>query len=401
MRFLLPLTLLAAGCAGGDASSLARARAFVPLKGEVQQGTFSTDGKAFVGWFAPLGSEPRAFARENGKTWILWSTTDGKELARWKGDPLPGFLVPGSSDGKSWAAVLPDKSGSLRFRLLDFTTGAVGDLPGIAGTKDSPGGPPSYSADRSRLAYSVHEEKHERRTGRVYEAAAGGWRRAVEVPGEHAKISPDGTLVATVGRNPANTWQLQVRLYGVADGKLRWAAKVDSYGLAGFTPDGRYIVQSDNHDHRLFEVRTGEQRLRVSKAPGFTNETPNEVAFRDGQVTAVIRNESKAELVRWDVTEGVEVSRTVIESPFGGNDTRPFVSPLLPVILKTPSQPALGRPGAGVSSTTVAVYDPAAKEPIARATFGVSGRVVVSPDGGTLAIVGSTSLAFYSLPSPK
>jgi hypothetical protein len=235
----------------------------------------------------------------------------------------------------------------------------------------------------------------------VYEKSAAGWTRIAEVAGEKATLSPDGKFVATVGRKPDNPWKLFVRLYAVADGKERWAAPVDSYGLRGFTPDGRYVVQIDNAGHRLFDAKTGRQAVLVANGPRADSKGPGEVAYRAGWVAAVVRTGQSAELVRWDVAAGKEVSRAPIDSPYGRNRTPPFGSPWLPVVRPTQQRPAPNRPNTRRSSTAVEVYDPAAADPATRLAIGNPVAVIASPDGGTLAVVGYGSLAFHPLPATK
>lgn len=148
--------VVAAGVVVGHAdprAELARPRAAVEALGEVQNGIFSADGKAFLGWVTPVGKDP-ADVRLRPRPWTLWSVADGTPVARWAGDPLGGFDTPGSSDGTVWSAFLTEdpKSGN-RCRLLDLTTGKTTDVPGVSGPKDTCSRP-SFSADRTRLAYS-------------------------------------------------------------------------------------------------------------------------------------------------------------------------------------------------------------------------------------------------------
>ena len=395
----LVLLVAAAGC-GEPRASLSKPRATVDTRGEVQQGLFSADGRAFLGWVSPLGKDPAAEVLKP-KPWVLWSVADGKEIARWTGDPAPPFDVPGSSDGTVWPVYLsgPPKYTN-RCRLLDLTTGIAHDVPGLTGPTDSCTRP-SYSADWSRLAYSDYAEDPGRRAGRVYEKTAAGWARIAEVPGENAALSPDGTLVATVGRQADDRWKLVVRLFGVADRKERWSAAVDSYGLHGFTPDGRYVIQTDNAGHRLLDVATGKQRVLVANGPRGDAQGPAEVAYRDGWVAAVIRTGTAVELVRWDVAAGKEVSRTAIESPSGRNRTPRFGSPWLPVVRPIQTHPVPGRKGSFRETMDVDVYDPAAADPVTRLTLGDPGSVIASPDGGTLAAAGYVWLKFHPLPAAK
>jgi hypothetical protein len=187
----------------------------------------------------------------------------------------------------------------------------------------------------------------------------------------------------------------------VADGKERWAATVDSYGLRGFTADGRYVIQADNAGHRLLDAKTGKQAVLVANGPRGDSKGPDSVAYRDGWVAAVVRPGRSAELVRWDVAAGKEVSRTTIDSPVGRDHTPPFGSPRLPVVRPTQTHAASGRRDAWWSSMAVDVFDPAAADPVARFVLGDPGSVIVSPDGRTLAAVGAVSLAFHPLPATK
>jgi hypothetical protein len=393
------LIVVAAG--GADPrESLSKPRAVVATRGEVQEGVFSADGKAFLGWVTPLGKDPAA-ERLKPRPWVLWAAADGAEVARWTGDPTPGFLVPGSSDGTAWPIYLSEPPAFVtRCRLLDLTAGALRDVPGVAGPTESCTRP-SYSADRSRMAYSDYAANAGRRTGRVYERTAAGWARVAAVAGENAALSPDGTLVATVGYKPGDRSSLVARLFAVADGRERWAAGVDSYGLHGFTPDGRYVVQADNAGHRFLDVATGRQAVLVANGPRGDARGPGEVAYRAGRVAAVVRPGPSAELVRWDVAAGKEVGRTPVTSVPGRNRTPPFGSPRLAVVRSIRNHPVPGRPGASWSGTGVDVYDPAAADPVARLTLGSPGTVVASPDGGTLAAVGYSSLAFHPLPAAR
>jgi hypothetical protein len=399
MRVGWLLLFAAAGCTD-PRPNLSKPRARVDTRGEVQQGVFSTDGRAFLGWVTPLGKDPAA-ERLKPRPWVLWSAVDGKEIARWTGDPTTGFDVPGTSDGTTWPVYLsgPPKF-MVRCRLLDLTTGTAGDVPGVTGPTESCTRP-SYSADRTRLAYADFAADPDRRTGRVYEKRADGWTRIAEVPGEKAVLSPDGALVATVGKSPDDRGKLVVRLFGVADRKERWSAAADSYGLHGFTPDGRYVIQADNAGYRLFDAATGRQRALVANGPRGDSQGPGEVAYASGWVAAVVRSGKSVELVRWDLAGGQEVSRTPIESPYGRNRTPPFGSPRLPVVRAIETHPVPKRKDATWSSMAVDVYDPAAADPVARLTLGDPGTVIASPDGGTLAAIGHASLAFHPLPGDK
>lgn len=397
-RWLL-LCLVAAGCTDPRAG-LSKARVRVDTRGEVQQGVFSVDGEAFLGWVTPVGKDPAA-ERPKPRPWVLWSTVDGKEIARWIGDPTPGFDIPGTADGTTWPVYLSGRPKfTIRCRLLDLTTGTAGDVPGVSGPTESCSGP-SYSADRNRLAYADFATDPARSTGRVYEKRANEWTRIAEVPGEKAALSPDGALVATVGKSPNGRGKMVVRLFGVADRKERWSAVVDSYGLRGFTPDGRYLIQADNAGHRLLDATTGTQRVLIANGSTGDSRGPGEVAYRDGWAAAVIRSDKSAELVRWDVAAGKEVSRTPIESPYGRNRTPAFGSPRLPVVRGIETHPVPKRKDATWSSMAVDVYDPAAADPVARLTLGDPGTVIASPDGGTLAAIGYVSLAFHPLPGAK
>lgn len=179
------------------------------------------------------------------------------------------------------------------------------------------------------------------------------------------------------------------------------SAKVDSYGLHGFTPDGRYVAQADNAGHRFLDASTGRQAVLVANSPRADARGPGEVAYRDGRVGAVVRPGPSAELVRWDVASGRELGRTPVASVPGRNRTPPFGSPRLSVVRSIRSHPVPGRPGASWASMGVDVYDPAAADPVARLTFGRPGTVIASPDGGTLAAVGYASLAFHPLPAAR
>ena len=396
--------VVAAGVVVGHAdprAELARPRAAVEALGEVQNGIFSADGKAFLGWVAPVGKDP-ADVRLRPRPWTLWSVADGTPVATWAGDPIGGFDTPGSSDGTVWSAFLTEdpKAGN-RCRLLDLTTGKTTDVPGVPGPTDTCSRP-SFSADRTRLAYSDYGTA---RTGRVYEKRAGGWAEVAAVPGENAALSPDGKLVATVawadGGRGEGRKTLAVRVFAVADGKQRWAAAVDSYGLVGFTPDGRYVIQSDNAGHRLLDAATGTQAALVANGPRGDAQGPREVAYRAGWVAAVVRGESKVELVRWDLAAGKEASRTAVESPFGRNRTPPFGSPRLAVVRAVEDHPVPERRNTFWSSMTVDVYDPAAAEPVTRVRLASAHSVIASPDGETLAAPGSRMLMFYPLPANK
>lgn len=393
------LIVVVAGCAN-PLHNLSRPRSVVNTRGEVQQGIFSADGKAFLGWVTPIGKDS-AVERHKSKPWVLWSVADGTEIVRWTGNPTPRFDVPGSSDGTVWPTYLsePPKF-QVRCRLLDLTTGTTHDVPGMTGPTDSCSRP-SYSADRTRLAYADFAEDIRRSTGRVYEKTAAAWTRVAQVPGEKAVLSPDGTLVATVGYKPDVRWTLFVRLFAVADGKERWSAAVESCGLHGFTPDGRYVIQNDNAGHRLFDATTGKQMVLVANGPRGDSNGPSEVAYRDGWVVAVIRSGQSVELARWDVAAGKEVSRTRIASPYLRNATPPFGAPRLPVVRPSQTDPIPGWQGASRSSMAIDVYDPAAADPVARRVLGDQGTVIASPDGGTLAVVGPTWLAFSPLPRTK
>ena len=394
----LVVVAAAAGCTKpGEIPSKPRAK--VDTRGEVQQGVFSADGQAFIGWVTPIGKDSAA-ERLKPKLWVLWSVADGKEIARWTGDPALGFDIPGPSDG--WPVYLsgPPKY-TTRCQLLDLTTGTARDVPGVPGPTESCTRP-SYSADRKRLAYSDYAQDPGRRTGRVYEKGVDGWTRIAEVPGENAVLSPDGKLVAVVGHKKAGEpWALVVRVFGVADRKEKWSAAVDSYGLHGFTPDGRYVIQTDNAGHRLLDAATGKQQVLVANSPRADSQGPSEVVYRDGWVAAVVRWGKSVELVRWDVAAGKEVSRTAIESPSGHNRTPRFGSPRLLVVRPIQTQPVAGRKNAFRSTMDVDVYDPGAADPAARLTLGHSGMVIASPDGGTLASVEYASLSFHPLPGAK
>ncbi|WP_439624853.1 hypothetical protein [Gemmata sp.] len=318
-------------------------------------------------------------------------------MARWTGHPLSDFSVPGTSDGTVWAAQLAGnlKLGS-RWLFLDLTTGEVSEVPGITDPKD-PCSPPNFTSDRTRLAHSDYRPE---RTGRVYEKKAAGWVKIAEVPGEKACLSPDGKLVATIAW-PKGAKGVVVRVYSVAEGKELWSAPVDSYGLHGFTPDGRYVVQIDNAGHRLLDAATGKQAALVTNGPRRNSQGPLEVAYRAGWVAALVRGDAKAELVRWDLAKGVEASRTAVESPSGRNNTPPFGSPRLVVVGAHETHKVPDRPNVTWSSLTVDVFDPASADPVGRLRVANADSLVASPDGETLAAHEWGGLAFYGLPKLK
>lgn len=387
---------IAAGCAAPQELPLDRPLARIEARGGVQAGVFSADGKAFLGWVAPAGKDPSTLGIDP-KPWALWSVTDGKPIARWTGNPISGFDAPGTSDGTVWSTHLnEDPKFGGRCRLLDLTTGKTSDIPGVTGPKNSCTHP-SFSAGRTRLAYSDYATD---RTGYVFEKNAGGWSKIAEVPGEHACLSPDGKFVATVSW-PKGQRGLAVRLFTVADGKEQWSAAVDSYGLRGFTPDGRYVIQIDNAGHRLLDAATGKQAALVANGPRGDSQGPREVAYSAGWVAAVVRSDSKVELVRWDLAKGTEASRTSVESPAGRNNTPPFSSPRLAVVRALETHPVPDRPNVTWSSMKVDVFDPVEAGPVAQLRLSSANSVIASPGGETLAALEYGGVAFYALPVTK
>lgn len=299
MRIVWPVLIVFAGGCADSRTDQSKPRISVNVQGEVDQFIFSADGKAFLTSVLP-SKEALSAERQKPRPWVLWSVSDGKEIARWIGAPITGFNDPGMSDGTAWPVDLFDPpTRTSRYRLLDLTTSTLSDIPGTAETKENCFRP-SYSADRSRLAYSTNNKDPKRDAGRVYEKTPSRWNHIADVPGKNVILSPDGKLVATIAEitdNKDPRWSLAVRLITVADGKEQWTSKVDSYGLHGFTPDGRYIIQADNTGHRFFDVTTGQQALLVSTGGRRARNCPDEVAYRNGWVMAVLRTDEKVELV--------------------------------------------------------------------------------------------------------
>ena len=297
------------------------------------------------------------------------------------------LLLPGAADGGEWLTHENQPPVFVsKYRFLDLRTGARTDPPGVADPKKTCT-PPSFSADRSRLAYSDYEDP---RRGHVYERAAGGWRELAAVPGENARLSPDGKSVATVGwAGGERASHLEVGLYTVPDGKKRWAARVDSYGLRGFTPDGRFVVQDDNAGRRLLDAATGRPTLALKTG---------RVAYHAGHVLALDPGGAAQPLTRWDAATGQELSRVGLAQTAADRDrTPPFGSPRLAVV-RAWDRPASPADPARASVLGVTVRDPA--RPDWKAEFELTGaaEVLLLPDGKTLAAVESDGVSFYRLP---
>ena len=353
-------------------------------------------GKRYSGGWCPA-ARIRPKSPEKPRTYVLWDVDTGREVARRELDVIDQLLLPGTADGKQWLTheSQPPVFFS-KYRFVDLTTGTRTDIPGVADPKKSCT-PPSFSTDGTRLAYSDYEEAG--RSGHVYEKAGDGWKPLGKVPGENAKLSPDGKRMATVGwASPERRW-LEVALFDVADGKRRWSAKVDSYGLAGFTPDGKYVLQNDNAGLRLLDAASGEQKVLVRHDDRERTET----AYHDGYVLAVDRAKTPHEVVRWEAAAGKEVSRTPLtaEYPRSRNRTPSFGSPRFVVLRGSVTRPIPGRPGVTDSVLLADILDPA--RPDWRAGYEIPGanELVLSPDGRTLAVVGYAGVRFFTIPEVK
>ncbi|VTS00413.1 WD40 repeat domain-containing protein [Tuwongella immobilis] len=392
------LSLSLTGC-DDPSSLLSKPKATILTNGSVEDPLFAVDGKAFAGWISPIGNDPAA-AKGNLK-WKLWSIEDGKEIGSWTSPMDRSTLIAGTGDGQTWSVSVPEPKTFIQiYRFLDFTTGQLSDIPGTNKSLRS-WTHPVFSADRRRLAYSDTQSDSSKRQGWVHEKTETGWEKRISVPGESAVLSPDGKSVATVcWPTEMRNFRLQLRLFDTSTGQERWTSQVDSYVLHGFTPDGKYLIQNDNAGYRIFDTKTGKQQLLVSKSPRHDTRSKFPVVYHGGFVLAVVGFPGTEELVRWDVAAGKELSREPIT--FEARDRTPaFGSPRLAIVRKTQEHPVPGQENTTWSSMEVEIYDPTSPKPIQSLLVSGSTQLVCSPDGRTLASIGTLSLRFYDLPELK
>lgn len=181
----------------------------------------------------------------------VWDIGTGQQTGELPLEPPPKLPLSAFSPDSRWLAISGDtrtRGGGGWTLVWDLRQGEVRKLPGIDVYR------PTFSTDGKLLA-----------TGRGTDVQL--WRMPdlkllATLKGHEASInslafSPDGTLVASMGRNS------EIRLWEVATGQLRrlFSVKASGNGLSAraFSPDGRTLVSASNVSPDLWNVATGRK----------------------------------------------------------------------------------------------------------------------------------------------
>jgi WD40 repeat protein len=388
---LLTLT----GCPSGRTpvtADLTRPTAMGDYKGEIVDVRFTADSKALFGRAVPLGKDPAA--RPPLGEYRLWDLSTGRELRRLPLEEKVLEYGPGTADGRHWFALGNLGGLSLRIAFVEFDPEKrVLDPPEVGPEKSIT--KPSFSQNFTRLAYVIQNKENRNQKGHVFQKKDNGWEKLMSAPADHIKLSPDGRRVATVFRDGLKP--LTLRVLSVPEGKLLGAGTCRTFGLMGFTPDSKYVIQNDQTAWKLYDSDTGEVKLSLTVTEPFL------AAYADDRVIATSGSKEKADqvIVTWDVRTGNEIGRRPLSPTVALSRTQntPFSAPLLAVVRGIENRPLPGKKGVYLEVGTVDVFNPSRPEPLTTIKTTSLSRVMVSPDGSTLVIVSiGGGPAFFQLP---
>lgn len=403
MRRVAPLVLLAAvtplvGCDSGLASitkDLTRPSASGRFRGDLSESSFTPDSKGFFAYTVPLGKDPAARPRVG--EYVLWDVTTGKEWRRLPPDEKIDLYKPGTADGKHWLAFGRSGRHVGRFLLLELDPAKrLLDVPGAPNPEKSVSRP-NFNEDFTRLAYSDYAKDEKDRKGHVLAREGGAWKEILSVPGEKAVLSFDGRRVATLRRGG---FAITLHVYSVPEGKPLWEADVKTFGLIGFTRDGKYVLQDDQSDWKVFDANTGTEKLTLKHG----HNCPK-AAYADGRVLTADMGDDGLKgvtLVTWDVASGKELGRVVLPYPASLSRTHgePFTAPRLAVARAHENRPIPGRKGSWLDVWTVEAYDPAKASTLTTLKVTFLSNAAVSPDGRVAVVIGHGGPSFFRLPAP-
>ena len=262
---------------------------------------FMPDGKVLmscVSWWQSESKYDDLPGRPEESAIYLWEVATGKEVRRigmGKTRITEAVLAP---DGKALATGMADKT----IRLWDLATGREIRQFGGANVETRH---LAFSPDGTRLASTETRwmDPANFREGpltvpiHIWETATGHELRQWETDnGSEVCFSPDGTTLATVGRQVVRFWE-------VASGKeIRPQSRghQSAIGDAAFTPDGRSIV-TVGHDRtiRFWDPATGKEICQLERCEA----SLQFVAFSaDGKTMATGYGDQPTRL--WDVASG-------------------------------------------------------------------------------------------------
>src|SRR5215472_12370091 len=284
---------------------LATGRATLALNcGDVAAGTFSPDGQSIV---LQQGCDLYVFVAATGKA---LRTINGPRANRWNFGVL-GF----TPDGKAVAGISHEdrEPRPARIRLIDFASGKpirdfATDNLSVNAIAFSPDGKlmasGGYDCDKDRENYFA----------RLWDVETGKEIRRFM----HGKqgfgiaslaFSPDGKTLGTLGTQAG----VLLRLFDVNTGKLLKAFPKDDgvrpeRGSVAFSPDGKTVAAATN-SIRLYDVTTGEERLRIDRSASDLHFTD------DGQsLTAAV----SGAIYRWDTATGKTLTPDSADSAVTG-----------------------------------------------------------------------------------
>jgi RNA polymerase sigma factor (sigma-70 family) len=173
-------------------------------------------------------------------------------------------------------------------------------------------------------------------------------------------FSPDGKTLATLGENSGSV----LRLFDVETGKIRRAFPKDGdvrteRGCVAFSPDGKTVAAACA-SVRLYDVTTGEERLRIDRKAG-------DLHFTDGGKTLTAAVDGA--IYRWDTANGKSLT------PEAGD------SGVAQVLVSADGSRVvtLGRGG------DAHIWDGSTGEHLRRFRAGYNRGLAISPDGRYLA----------------